>query len=155
MLNSSNRRRIIISIVISLFIAFAFLAGCKQKEQPFETKQPPPSEKSEQVAQSQLKTSEVILENKDLRILYTGHPGSNREKDFVGFLRKHFKTVETGDFKTFKNSDAEGFDVTILDYDGDSFKAPRPSITDTFVKPVVTVGVVGAFMGMTAWMSKK
>jgi len=31
--------------------------------------------------------------NRSLKILYAGQPGSDREKDFVGFLRKYFEVV--------------------------------------------------------------
>ncbi len=83
---------------------------------------------------------------KALHILYAGHPGSERERDFVRFLAKHFGTVKTGDLKAFKERDAQGFDVTILDYDGDGFKAPRLALTRGFSRPVITVGVVGALI---------
>jgi hypothetical protein len=82
---------------------------------------------------------------KALRILYAGHPGSDRERDFVDFLSKHFGAVKTGDLQAFKDGDAQAFDVTILDYDGDGFKAPRPAITVAFSRPAVTIGVVGGF----------
>ena len=82
----------------------------------------------------------------DLRILYSGHPGSTREKDFVVFLRKHFRAVETGDLAKFNPNQAKGFDVIILDYDGDGFKAPRVHFPSGYSRPTVTVGVVGAFI---------
>ncbi len=82
----------------------------------------------------------------DLRILYAGHPGSAREKDFVQFLREHFGEVETGDLKGFQKGQTAGFDVAILDYDGDGFKAPQPYLTEDYARPTVTVGVVGAFI---------
>ena len=81
-----------------------------------------------------------------LRILYAGHPGSERERDFVNFLSNHFGTVKTGNLETFKDGDSQDFDVTILDYDGDGFKAPRPAITVAFSRPAITVGVVGGFL---------
>ena len=80
-----------------------------------------------------------------LRILYAGHPGTEREKDFVGFLKKYFDVVQTGNLKTFKEADAEGFDVTLLDWDWNSFyEGPRPKISDSFSRPVVTLGNLGA-----------
>jgi len=82
----------------------------------------------------------------DFRILYAGHPGSDREKDFVGFLSKHFKEVQTADLEGLRDSQLGGFDVAILDYDGDGFKAPRPAITRKHDGPVLTVGVIGAFI---------
>jgi hypothetical protein len=81
-----------------------------------------------------------------LRILYAGHPGSDREKDFVQFLGQHFATVKTGDLSAFREKDAEGFDVAILDYDGDGFKAPRPMVSAGFSKPLITLGVAGGLM---------
>jgi hypothetical protein len=83
---------------------------------------------------------------KDLRVLYAGHPGSQRERDFVEFLSRHFGTVKTADLATFKDGDSQGFDVTLFDYDGDGFKAPRPAITVAFTRPAITVGVVGGFI---------
>jgi len=81
-----------------------------------------------------------------LAVLYAGHPRSARERNFVAFLRKHLGKVETTDLKTFRESQCDGFDVTILDYDGDLFKAPRPLFSDGFSRPVITVGVPGAFI---------
>jgi hypothetical protein len=83
---------------------------------------------------------------KALRILYVGHPGSERERDFLKFLSSHFGTVKTGDLKTFTEGDAADFDVTLLDYDGDGFKAPRPVLSRNFSRPVVTIGVVGGLI---------
>ncbi len=82
----------------------------------------------------------------DLRILYAGHPGSAREKDFVTFLRDYFRIVQTGDLAKFKPLDAKDFDVVILDYDGDGFKAPTPYLPRTYTRATVTVGVVGALI---------
>lgn len=86
-------------------------------------------------------------EETDLRILYVGNPGSSREQDFVQFLEKHFKEVKTGDLKSFTGNQSTGFDVTILDYDGDGFKAPHPKLNRQYTRPTITVGVVGAFIG--------
>ncbi len=81
-----------------------------------------------------------------LKILYIGHPGSEREQDFVAFLRDHFKGVATADLGRFAESDVEGHDVAIMDYDGDGFDAPRPTVSRTYSRATVTVGVVGAFI---------
>lgn len=82
----------------------------------------------------------------DLRLLYVGHPVSAREADFVGFLKSHFEEVTTGDLAKFGETDADGFDVVILDYDGDGFKAPRARLKRDYSRATVTVGVVGAFI---------
>jgi len=81
----------------------------------------------------------------DLKLLYVGHPGSAREKDFVTFLEQHFKAVTTGDLAQFQVPQAQAADVVIFDYDGDGFKAPRPRIRKgALTRPTVTLGVVGA-----------
>jgi hypothetical protein len=98
-------------------------------------------------------TTPAAAELGKLRILYAGHPDSDREKDFVQFLGTHFATVKTADLAAFKEKDAEGFDVTILDYDGDGFKAPRPNISLGFSKPLLTVGVPGGLM-CSGWRLK-
>jgi hypothetical protein len=96
-----------------------------------------------------------------------GHPGSEREKDFVQFLGRHFETVKTADLgafvgKSFADKDMEGFDVALLDYDGDGFKAPRARVAPRFpgdvsrvpralegswlTRPLITVGVTGGLI---------
>ena len=82
----------------------------------------------------------------DLRILYCGRVGSDREKDFSGFLSKHFREVQTRDLKRFDADAAKAFDVVILDWDKNDFKAPRPTIPEGYARPTVTVGVPGAFI---------
>ena len=94
----------------------------------------------------QAQSTPALEEMGKLRILYAGHPGSDREKDFIQFLGQHFSIVKTADLKAFKEKDTEGFDVTILDYDGDGFKAPRPTISPAFSRPLVTMGVPGGLM---------
>ena len=84
-----------------------------------------------------------------MRILYAGHPGSDREKDFVEFLGKYFTQVETGDLATFSDKSADGFDAAILDYDSDgrdAFKFPRPKLSLNYARATVTVGVAGAMI---------
>jgi hypothetical protein len=81
-----------------------------------------------------------------LRILYAGHPGSDREKDFVAFLRKHFEVVQTGNLETFQEADTQGFDVTLLDWDWNQLRGPRPTVSESFSRPLVTLGVPGGLI---------
>lgn len=106
---------------------------------------PTPAEKSV-AATAPAQESVSAGEKLSLSIYYAGHPGSSREKDFAEFLAKHFTKVQTGDLAAFNGSQSNGFDVTILDYDGDGFKSPKPGIPNTFDRPVVTMGVTGAFL---------
>jgi len=80
----------------------------------------------------------------DLRILYFGRPGSERQKDFAGFLARHFEEVQTGNLKRFHVRRTRGSDVIILDWDENDFKAPRPTMPEDYARPTVTVGVPGA-----------
>ena len=91
-------------------------------------------------------SEDTSSEKMNVRVLYAGHPDSAREKDFVTFLRHHFSIVQRGNLAKFRSTDAKDFDVVILDYDGDGFKAPRVRLPRTYTRPTVTVGVVGAFI---------
>lgn len=84
--------------------------------------------------------------NRSLKILSAGRPGSDREKDFVGFLKKYFDVVQTGNLQTFKEADTQGFDVTLLDWDTNEFKGPRPRISESFARPLITLGVPGGLI---------
>ncbi len=91
--------------------------------------------------------------NRDLKILYAGRPGSEREKDFVAFLRQNFDTVQTGDLRTFKEADAQGFDVTLLDWDWNERQGPKPSVSGGFSRPLMTLGVPGGLIS-SRWRLK-
>jgi len=82
--------------------------------------------------------------DRSLKILYAGRPGSEREKDFVAFLKKYFDVVQTGNLETFKEADTQGFDVTLLDWDVPVFKGPCPVFSESFSRPVLTLGVHGS-----------
>jgi hypothetical protein len=95
-------------------------------------------------AQSQ--SAPAAIEVSKLHILYAGRPGSDREKDFVAFLKKYFEVVQTGNLQTFKEADTQGFDVTLLDWDANTFNGPRPRVSDGFARPVMTLGVAGGMI---------
>ena len=81
-----------------------------------------------------------------LRILYAGRPGSDREKDFVVFLKKYFDVVQTGNLQTFKEVETRGFDVTLLDWNPNAIEGPTPTISPSFSGPVITLGIRGALI---------
>ncbi len=125
------------AIYLLILAAAITLIGCR-KSQPDE---------SEQTAQSPRTETEYPAPPGgaiDLKVLYAGRPGSDREKDFVAFLSKHFTQVTTGDLAEFDDAGAEGVDVVIFDYDGESSEAPMPDISDDYSAPTITLGVVGA-----------
>ena len=138
----------IVLMALSLWLVFglAISGGCKKKEQPEEARQAVPAEESQQVPTAEEIDEIEVSEKIDLRILYAGLPNTERAKDFVDFLIKHFKQVETTDYNTFKGDKTAGFDVAIIDYDGVEFRAPRPNISRQYSRATVTMGVPGAFI---------
>jgi hypothetical protein len=124
----SARLVFLLALVLIVFI------GCKKKEQSQAAQssvEPQTTESSEKIA---------------LRILYAGLPNTDREKDFVDFLKKHFQQVETTDYNTFTGSYKTDFDVAIIDHNGTGFNVPTPNISRQYSRATVTVGVPGAFL---------
>jgi uncharacterized lipoprotein YehR (DUF1307 family) len=145
MVKCAKENRIVLAVLaICLFFILTISSGCKKKEQSEEARQNVPAEEitptstPEQVVQAG--TSEKI----DLRILYAGLPNTDRAKDFVDFLSKHFKQVETTDYNTLEEDNTDGFDVTIIDYDGHDTRAPLPSISREYSRATITIGSPGA-----------
>lgn len=95
---------------------------------------------------AQSSSTPAAAELGQLRILYVGHPDSDRQKDFVQFLGQHFSTVKTGDLTAFQEKDTDGFDVTLLDWDWNDLKGPRPRVSPSFSRPVITLGVPGGLI---------
>lgn len=92
---------------------------------------------------------EAAREKIALRVLYVGEPNTDREKDFVGFLEKHFTKVGKADLEKVEVKDAEGFDVVVMDYGGLTIKGnaivtPRMALDRYYSRPVMTIGAAGA-----------
>ena len=120
------KRFITLALTLALFSCLTIpWGGCKKKGQLYQA---------------------GAAEKLGLRVLYVGHPGSDREKDFTDFLTPHFELLETGALGSFEENQADNFDVVIFDYDGDAFKAPRPNISPPYSRPTVTIGVIGALI---------
>jgi hypothetical protein len=134
----------VLTLCCVLVMIFAF--GCRKKEQPQGSRQKAPPETTKPVPAADRVYQADTAEKINLRILYAGVPNSERAKDFVEFLARHFEQVETADYNAFKQEQSRGFDVVILDYDGVGFNAPRPSISRQYSRATVTVGVPGAFI---------
>ena len=129
-----NKLALTAALVFLLAFMLIMYASCKKKE---------PSHESQQTAESQtIETSEKIA----LRILYAGLLNTDREKDFVDFLKKHFQQVETTDYYAFTGSYKTDFDVAIIDHNGLGFNVPTPKISRQYSHATVTVGVPGAFL---------
>ncbi len=93
-----------------------------------------------------------------LTILYAGHLGTDREKDFAGFLQQHFRKVDRVDLDRFTDAMAEGHDVVIFDWDsvyprGADGKVREPierlvmprraKVSGSYDRPTVLVGAGG------------
>ena len=78
--------------------------------------------------------------------MYAGLSNTDRSKDFVSFLKKHFRQVQTTDYNTFTGTHTADFDVAIIDYDGADTRSPRPNIRRQYARATVTMGVPGAFI---------
>jgi hypothetical protein len=97
----------------------------------------------------------------DLKVLYAGNPGSDREKDFRSFLEKHFAKVGTADYREFSPDRAKGYDVVILDWtsiyprDEHGKIEPRinrlnsptpPKLPADYDRPTILIGAAGAYV---------
>lgn len=142
----SNKQVLRLILVFCLLSGLTTCSSCRKKEKPESGQQPVSAEAVRQKPTPE-KVVEVDTSRKiNLRILYAGLPNTNRAKDFLDFLTKHFEKVGTADYKAFKEEQAGGFDVVILDHKGTAFNAPRPSISRQYARATVTMGVPGAFI---------
>ena len=139
------RNRIVLAALTIWFVfTLTIFVSCRKKEQPEDTQQAVPTEETKHISASDRIDKTDVSEKIGLRILYAGLPNTERSKDFVEFLAKHFKQVETTDYNAFKESETSGFDVTIIDYDGQDTRAPLPSISRQYSRATVTIGSPGA-----------
>jgi len=97
-------------------------------------------------------------ESIQLKVLYAGNPGSERAKDFVSFLEKHFAKVGSADFGKFKEADAKNYDVVIFDWTsiyprdkagkmdnsvGGIHMPPAAPLSPNFAKATILIGAAG------------
>ena len=90
-------------------------------------------------------------------VLYCGDPARKREADYHSFLARHFTKVTPRDTREFKEKDADGQDVVILDYvrirrkgDIDQKKWKRyhkPQLSKTYARPTIPIGRGGGAVG--------
>jgi hypothetical protein len=100
----------------------------------------------------------LAAEPMNLRVLYAGNSGSDRAKDFVSFLEKHFSKVRTVDFGKFQEADAKDYDVVLFDWTsiyprnkegkidnsvGNITMPPGPRLSPEFAKPTILIGAAG------------
>ena len=142
MIKYAFRKTVVLSVVLTFFFVLTTIifVGCKKKDIPGDTQQ---AVESRQVSDSQKTDTSGKI---GLRILYAGLQNTDRGKDFVDFLTRHFQQVETTDYNTFTGSHTADFDVAIIDHDGADTRAPRLRFSREYARATVTVGVPGAFL---------
>jgi len=94
----------------------------------------------------------------NLKILYAGNPGSERQKEFTSFLREYFERVDSLDLRSFSDQKAAGYDVVIIDWtsifprdpDGKLVEPVKKliwpqgaTVTSAYDRPTILVGAVG------------
>src|SRR5262245_62778785 len=92
-----------------------------------------------------------------LRVLYAGCPGSQRETDFLAFLREQFAKAESCSAEKFKPEMADGFDVVLFDWrkiviekDGQvRIDLPQVALPERYARATVLIGGMGGMMGNT------
>lgn len=84
----------------------------------------------------------------NLRILITTSSKAGRTDDFVKFLSERFVKVATTDYASFREENARGFDVVIIDYGTTRPGSPVPrQLSRDYSRATVTMGVAGAEVG--------
>jgi hypothetical protein len=92
----------------------------------------------------------LLKEKLNLSILYAGYIESTRAKDFLTFLSRFFREVKAMSVLEFKEQDATGYDVVIIDnklYSNESRNELKPRLSQSYSRPTITLGVTGAFLG--------
>lgn len=99
----------------------------------------------------------------DLKVIYAGNPGSDREKEFAGFLGKHFANVGTTDYQKFREDEAKPYDVVIFDWTSiyprdEDGKIPEkltalnsptaPKLSGEYDRPTILIGAAGGYVAM-------
>lgn len=137
MVKYAKENRIVLKALgICLCFILSISSGCKKKEQSEKTGLDVPAEEITRTSTSEQIAWAEASEKIDLRILYAGLPDTDRGKDFVDFLKTHFKRFETIDRKAFHEDKTAEFDVIILD---ENIKISRE-----YSRPTVTIGVSGS-----------
>ena len=138
-------RIIFVALTLWLVFTLVILSGCKDKDQPEDTQQAAEPQKIEHISASEKNKQGGTSEKLDLRILYVGLPGTERQKDFVEFLSQHFRQIDTADYNTFKEEQTKGCDVAIFDKDGLEWKPLDIEVSGQYSRATISIGVPGAF----------
>jgi hypothetical protein len=142
-----TKRFVLAALALWLVHALATSGGCKKKEEPADAPQAIGPAKTENISASEKIDVDLAgaAGKLDLRILYVGLPNTERQKDFVEFLSRHFKQVDTADYNTFKEEQTKDCDVAIFDKDGLEWKPLDINVSSQYSRATISMGVPGAF----------
>ena len=87
-----------------------------------------------------------------MKILYVGVPETARQRDFVSFLSERFTEVRSTDVTKFEEQQAKGYDVVLLDKDGEEwgskdidFPLSKIHFSEGYSCATISLGIPGAF----------
>ena len=136
-------------LAAGVLLAMSPCWGCRdEKPEPEPAEQVAENNTPETVAEAATVPEEqpaVSSGKMQLRVLYVGLPDTERQKDFVTFLGKHFTQVETTDYNTFQEEQTKDCDVAIFDKDGLEWKPLDIRVSSRYSRATVSLGVPGAF----------
>lgn len=88
-----------------------------------------------------------------LKVIYSGNPGTERAVEFESFLKQHFSEVAVTNTSKFTESEADNFDVVIFDWTrtmDDTGRLRRewrianpPRLSESFSRPALLIGETG------------
>lgn len=87
----------------------------------------------------------------DLAVLYVGSQEGPRTADFVAFLRRHFTTVGNAVYPTFQATEADPYDVVVLDVEMHPKEnsigiGPQPKLPADYARATVLVNGPGVIV---------
>ena len=136
------KRIVLAALTLWLVHTLATSGGCKKKDQPAAAPQAIGPAGTEQISAAEKIDASGKL---GLRILYVGLPNTERQKDFVEFLREHFEQVGTADYNDFNEEQTKDCDVAIFDKDGLEWKPLDINVSGYYSRATMSIGVPGAF----------
>ena len=128
-------------LVAGFLLAIPLCWGCGEKGPG------PESQQQSNTVETTIKTVQPIVSSSKipLRVLYVGLPDTERQKDFVTFLGKHFSQIDTADYDAFTEGQTKDCDVAIFDKDGLEWKPLDINVSSEYSRATVSLGVPGAF----------
>jgi hypothetical protein len=142
---TATKRFVLAALTLWLVHALATSGGCKKKDQPEDAPQAIGPVKTEHISAPDQIDKADTSGKIGLRILYVGLPNTERQKDFVGFLCKHFQQVDTADYNAFNEEQTKDCDVAIFDKDGLEWKPLDINVSGYYSRATISIGVPGAF----------